>query len=217
MEPQLTLWGSFILGLVYGVGPCLGKCVPFMLSYVGGKAGSRKTGWMMAAFFGSGRLMSNLLLGVAAAILGGAVQYYFLDIEGIIDILVGALSIILGVNTMGYLKPMNQFTKSACAILKIPNIRYEGAVGSLSLGFLMGFTPCGPHIVLLGAVLAMGNIAMGVVMILAFSIGTMVPLIPMGWLTGRAVELFKRAQLIKKVCGSALVLFGVLLIIGQYI
>lgn len=214
---ELTLWGAFLMGLFMGLGPCLATCAPFLLSYVAGTATDRMSGLFLAVFFGFGRVIALLSIGVALAVLGSAFQSAFRGASEVAIVSAGILNIFLGINMTGYLNPINMFTRRAWTILRVTEPRYVNAAGSLVLGLLMGYSPCAPLLVLSGTVSAMVNRVMGVLIMTAFAMGTLVPAIPLGWVTGGAVELLKRTQLIRRLSGVALIALGLLLVVGLYI
>jgi cytochrome c-type biogenesis protein len=92
----------------------------------------------------------------------------------------------------------------------------------VGIAFALGWTPCvGP---VLASILAMaasgGDPASGAFLLLVYSLGLGIPFLIAGLFVGRALRAFARIRrhlrTIQLVCGVLLILYGALLIAGQF-
>ena len=200
---------AFILGLTVGFGPCLLLCGPIVISYIAGTKDNWKLGLKVTLIFSISRIIPYLILGFCAGMAGEKLLpllniriYHFIRlIPGIFTILL-ALLIILG-----------NFSKNPlCQMLDKVFIGNRD-VGLIAVGFLMGFMPCVPLAGLLSYItFGIKNPITGVFYSLLFGLGTTIPILPLGGLTGKFTNLIKDSKKIvlslKLISGAILLIWG---------
>ena len=140
----ITYFQLFGIGLSFGVaGPCFLSCTPFFITYLAGKKLKWSQGLIEALIFLSARLFAYLVLG------------YLAGLSAVILKRFGSSSFIL------FLKPLSGVIIIILGILilfaKDPAFcghRFKGGealtISSLlTLGFIMGISPCAPLLALL--------------------------------------------------------------------
>lgn len=206
-------------GVVSFLSPCVLPLVPGFLSYVTGMTGAD------LADRSRGRLVAGALLFVAgftlvfvsAGVLAGAFGGFLLDHDQVIQRVLGALTIVLGLAFAG---AVPWFQRD----LRVHRRPALGLAGAPMLGVLfgLGWTPCvGPT---LGAVLALGldqaTAARGGALAVAYCLGLGVPFVLTALAFRRAMGAFgwvKRHYVwVMRLGGAMLVAIGVLLVTGVW-
>ncbi len=165
-----NLWLAPLLALLAGVltsfTPCSLSSIPLVIGYVGGTGQKdSKRAFALSATFASGMAVTFTSLGVAASLLGK-----FLQGAGgkIWFIVLGILMVLMALQTW----EIFNFIPSTNAISKN---KKRGFIGALLAGILGGLfaSPCSTPVlvVLLAFVAKEGKIAMGVLLLLLYSLG----------------------------------------------
>lgn len=155
---------SFLAGIAASFSPCVLSTIPLVVGYVG-EAGvkDKKTAFKYSLFFSIGVIMTFTTIGIIFALIGQFISFagkWWYLILGIIMLFVG-LQLIGVIGSSG----------STC---RIPNKR-KGVLGAFFLGILGGVlsSPCGTPV--LAAILAFvaqkGNVVIGALMLLMYSLG----------------------------------------------
>lgn len=208
----LALIISFIAGIVASFSPCVLSTIPLVVGYVG-EAGvkDKKTAFKYSLFFSIGVIVTFTTLGVIFAAIG-----QFMSLTGNWWYLIlGAIMLFVGLQLIGVIGSANK--SDMC---KVPN-RRRGFLGAFFLGILGGAlsSPCSTPV--LAAILAFvaqkGNIALGALMLLFYSIGHSLLVL----LAGTSVGFVQQLSLSSKttVVGKVLkIILGILvLILGLYL
>ncbi|MBM3255066.1 MAG: sulfite exporter TauE/SafE family protein [Candidatus Omnitrophica bacterium] len=131
----------FVLGLLFGSGPCLVSCGPMLISYAAGRKKNLSAGLLFYSLFSLGRLFVYLGLSLGIFFLGrfsvenmisGVLLRYIFIIGGIFLILVGALLAI------------GKDLKSKSCQYLYGNFIERDRKSSLVLGLITGLLPCAP-------------------------------------------------------------------------
>lgn len=204
------LWLAPLLALLAGVlsslTPCALPCVPLVVGYVGG-AGNKDTkrAFRLSAVFAAGMAVTFTALGAAAALLGrlmqGAGSWWY--------IVLGVLMVLMALQTW----EVFNFIPSTYAIGKA---RRRGYIGALAAGMLGGLfsSPCATPVlvVLLAMVAGQADIALGILLLLLYSIGHSALVLAAGTSVGFAHRLMGKygafGQALKIVMGAAILLIG---------
>ena len=205
---------AFLEGIITFVSPCLLPMLPIYLSYfAGGREHSRRHTLLGALGFVLGFSTVFVLLGALAGTIGGFLSEY----RTAVDILLGIVIIIFGLNFLGVLK-LNIFSGRGHGM----NSGGAGFLSAVIFGivFSLGWTPCVGAF--LGSALAMasqeGEALRGVIMLLAYSLGLGIPFVLSAVLIDRlrsAFDFIKRHyKVINTVSGVFLVAVGVLMASG---
>jgi cytochrome c biogenesis protein CcdA len=224
-SPVLALFGVFWIGALASLRSCTVIRLPVVLAYVAGKDDSRRRSLLLTALFLLGLVLSYVLLGAAAAFLGGVVAD-LLHGSKLVFWATGILLMAAGVLASGIIGPGVLPQRWLRVIEKLEHVRPAGA---LVLGLLFGLLTmpacpiCGAGIIVLaGIVTAKGLGLYGILMFLSFALGQGLPLVAIGvltaivrqdlvrWLRARMCSIDQRIQLF---CGNLLIVLGIYLIV----
>ena len=205
---------SFIEGIITFISPCLLPMLPVYLSYFagGGERSTKKT-LVGATGFVLGFTVVFTALGALAGTLGGFLRQY----ETIVNIILGLIVIVFGLNYIGV------FKLSIFKGMKNKAIKTEmGFFSAFLFGivFSVGWTPCVGAF--LGSALAMasgeGDMTKGIIMLLLYSLGLGVPFLLSALLIDKLKGAFtfikKNYRIINTVCGIFLIFIGILMMTG---
>ena len=204
---------SFLEGVITFLSPCLLPMLPVYISYfTAGESNSRKTVTNSLGFI-LGFTLVFTAMGALAGTLGSFLRRYQIAV----NILSGLVVILFGLNYLGVFK-WNLFRGSSAGV----DTRNLGFLSSALFGvvFSVGWTPCVGAF--LGSALMLasqqGHILEGTLMLLVYSMGLGIPFFLSALLIDRlkgAIAFVKRNYTaINRICGSFLVLIGVLMATG---
>ncbi|MBQ7284050.1 MAG: cytochrome c biogenesis protein CcdA, partial [Oscillospiraceae bacterium] len=158
---------SFLEGIITFISPCLLPMLPIYISYFagGGQRTVKKT-LTNALGFVLGFTIVFMAMGALAGTLGSFLNRYSVAV----NIVLGAVVIVFGLNYIGILK-LNIFNGNSINA----NVKDLGFISALAFGaiFSIGWTPCVG--VFLGSALALASqqahMVEGMLMLLAYSMG----------------------------------------------
>ena len=160
----LALLTAFLAGIVSSFSPCVLSAIPLIVGYVGGYGGkNKKLAYKYSLIFCLGIVITFVILGIVSALLGklftGAGRWWY--------IVLGIIMLIVGLQLIGVIN----FGNNSC---RVPD-RRKGIAGAFFLGILGGIlcSPCSTPILaaILAFVASKGNILLGVIMLLLYSLG----------------------------------------------
>ncbi|EYE88731.1 cytochrome C biogenesis protein [Fervidicella metallireducens AeB] len=160
----LALFMSLIAGVVSSFSPCVLSSIPLVIGYVGGYANKdKKLAFKYSLIFCLGLVITFTTFGALSAILGklmtGTGKWWY--------IILGIIMLIVALQLLGVIEFGNNFCK-------LPN-RRKGLFGAFFLGILGGVlsSPCSTPVLvaILAFVAGKGNILLGIIMLLLYSIG----------------------------------------------
>lgn len=179
MIPSPLIWG-LLLGLGSGL-HCAGMCGPLgcSLLMLGGDAGGRKDLALRLAVLQGGRVLSYVLLGLAFGVFGAGLQAR-LDLTGVHLVLqwaAGATVLWLGLSTAGFVPSLalaDRISAPFAQRLAGARIALSGGRTEVALiaGMVWGITPCAMVYTALFNSMITGNAADGMLLMLAFGLGT---------------------------------------------
>ncbi|HCT15794.1 cytochrome c biogenesis CcdA family protein [Corynebacterium nuruki] len=225
----LGLLAAAVAGLVSFASPCVIPLVPGYVSYLAGVVGAdaEYTAEGTVVTKKRGRAGGAALLFVlgftvvfvlATATVFGAISAIQVNQELLMRI-GGAVTIIMGVVFMGFIRPLQTDTRMA------PR-RWSTVVGAPLLGavFALGWTPClGPTLAAIISVSAGTEgttAARGVALIIAYCLGLGIPFILVALGSSKALRgvgwLRRHSRTIQLIGGALLVIVGILLVTGQW-
>ena len=206
---------SLLEGIITFISPCLLPMLPIYVSYFagGGKRETKKT--LLCA---SGFVLGFTIIFVCMGALAGTFGSFLKEYEKIVNIILGLIVILFGLNFLGVLK---------INIFKGNNVNFDtsnlGFFSSILFGiiFSIGWTPCVGAF--LGSALMLassrGHVIEGIGMLLCYSIGLGIPFIISAILIDRLKTTFdfikKNYNSINRVSGGFLILVGVLMATGM--
>jgi cytochrome c-type biogenesis protein len=269
MDANLSIVSAFVAGILSFVSPCVLPLISSYLVFIGGSSPPEKRALsgsngssnppVISALGGSNdgskkisKYRINLIVSTVFFILGFSVVFIALSVVvygfmfflgGItkaLNIIAGALVILLGVNTLFNFIPFLKYDDSGercdtCipehSILTAkknsilhPERRPKGILGALVVGvaFGIGWTPCVG--VILGSILVMasqsGKMALSIVYLVVYSAGLGVPFLITSFLWGALIESCSKLKyflsVVKIISGVFLIAIGLLIIFGRY-
>lgn len=203
----IALVVSFLAGIVSSFSPCILSTLPLVIGYVGESgAMDKKVAFKYSVFFSIGVVVTFTALGVTFSLIGK-----FMNITGKWWYLVlGVIMLLVGLQLLAVIGNYDK----AC---KIPN-RRKGFWGAFFLGILGGAlsSPCSTPV--LAAILAFvaqkGNVILGALMLLLYSIGHSVLIIIAGTSVGLVQQLsmsnksMEAGRILKIVLGILVIIMG---------
>jgi thiol:disulfide interchange protein DsbD len=198
---ELGFFAVWLLGLTMGLTACTVTCLPFMGTWVLGRAEGGRSALRDTGIFLAGRLVAYSALGGLAGALGSWLTHT-LD-GGIGHLFIGASSIAAGI---WLLLPARRQTPCSVA-------RKGAGMPPFLLGFSLSLTPCAPLASLLAACALSGGTASGLGYGLVFGLGAaltpLLVLVPLLSLFGKKLR-EGRQWIVKWVrWGAAGVLFAI--------
>lgn len=208
----LALLLVFAGGVVTSIGPCNAAMIPLIVGYVGGSQDlSRGRSFYLSLAFAVGLAVTFMLLGVAAALLGGLMGagqrwfYYAL----------AAICMLLGLHLLGVIHlPMPDLLAA-----QRERIRWRGAPGALALGLVSGLvaSQCATPVLaaVLTFVMAEGAVAYGALLLFVYALGRGVPIVAAGTFAGalkQVLALGRWGAVVEKVSGVVIIAVGLYLV-----
>ena len=198
----------FAGGVLTSIGPCNIATLPLIVGYVGGSRDlPRSRAFLLSLTFAIGLALTFMLLGVAAALIGGVLGasshwWYYL---------VAGICFLIGLNMLGVLK------------LNLPlwfgglreRIGLKGIPGALALGLVSGLvaSQCATPVLaaILTYVMAKGALLYGAALLFIYALGRGVPVVLAGTFTG-VLKSFQKlgrwSEVIEKVSGVIVIGVG---------
>ena len=205
---------SFLEGIVTFISPCLLPMLPIYISYFAG-GGERSTGKTLRCALGF--VLGFTAVFVALGALAGTVGSFLIRYQTIVNIVLGGIVILFGLNFLGVLN-LNIF-KGMRGEVKTADMNFWSAF-VFGVVFSVGWTPCVG--VFLGSALMLasqqGHVIEGMLMLLSYSLGLGIPFILSAVLIDYLKSAFnwikKNYKVINIVSGCLLVLIGILMATG---
>ena len=215
---------AFGAGMLSFLSPCVLPLVPGYVSMVSGLSAAeldegprRRAADVLPGvlLFVAGFTVVFTALGAGASAVGRAL----LGHQRALDVAAGVLVVVLGLFLAGVGTP--RLLAAERRFHPLPSRLGRWAPPVMGMAFAFGWTPCiGP---VLGGVLGLAaeraTLASGLVLLVAYSLGLGVPFLATGLAFGRLTALAGRARrrlwVVDLVAGTALVVFGALLITDQ--
>ena len=205
---------SFLEGIITFISPCLLPMLPIYISYfAGGQQKDTAKTLKNALGFVAGFTAVFVALGALAGTLGSFLKQY----STAVNIVTGLIVVFFGLNFLDVFK--FSIFKGASSKMQKSNL---GFFSSMLFGvvFSLGWTPCVGAF--LGSALMLasqqGQVLTGVLMLLAYSLGLGIPFVASTVLIEKLTSAFNfiksHYSIINKLCGSLLVLVGILMMTG---
>lgn len=203
----------FLLGLSFGVGPCLASCGPLLISYIAGTQKNILKSILTYILFSLSRIFIYLVLGLFIFLSGkiitnyvlGAFSRYFFILGGFFIIIIGLL-IALGKN------PNYKFCQ------KIQSIFLKKDTKTIIvLGLVIGILPCAPLISVVSYIgLTARHWLNSLIYSFSFGLGTIVsPLFLLVIFAGFIPQIIKNNnfyRIFNFICGFIIIFLGIQLI-----
>lgn len=166
LPPEITVTAAslpmaMLMGLVFGMGPCLISCLPYLGPVFLATDGGVRQSWRILAPLSAGRLCVYTAFGGAAGLLGGLAE----DVIGldVVRLVVGSAGLVVGLSLLlgGW------SSHRACAL----GSRGARPVGLFLMGVGMALTPCAPLGIVLVSAAAASSVGWGATLGLGFGLG----------------------------------------------
>ncbi len=206
---------SFLEGIITFLSPCLLPMLPIYISYFAG-GGERKLGKTLVNALGF--VLGFTVLFTAMGALAGTLGSFLTRYQRWVNLVCGGVVILFGLNYMGILK-WNLFSGMG----RKADTKDMGFGSAFVFGvvFSVGWTPCVGAF--LGSALMLasqqGHVLEGMGMLLCYSLGLGIPFLFSAVLIDKLKGAFNwikaHYDAVNRVCGSLLVLVGVLMASGM--
>lgn len=176
MIQTIDLIGFLTLGLLGGVGHCVGMCSPFVLfvSRRYGAPGSGRAAALAAQlWYTAGRIVTYAALGAVAGALGGVVEFAgaFLGIQRAAAVVAGGVLVISALAALSDLIP-GLYTGGSLFARVAGKLKTRVPGHPFAIGLFLGFLPCGLLYSAVIAAVARGGPLDGAAALALFGLGT---------------------------------------------
>ena len=205
---------SFLEGIITFISPCLLPMLPIYISYfAGGGERSMKKTLKSALGFIVGFTIVFMAMGALAGTLGGFLKMH----QTAVNIVSGLIVVFFGLNFLGIFK-VNLFKGSSHSI-QTDNMGFFPAM-LFGMFFSIGWTPCVGAF--LGSALMLasqqGHVMVGMMMLLAYSLGLGIPFLFSAVLIDKLKSTFdwikQHYTIINRISGILLVVIGMMMATG---
>jgi cytochrome c-type biogenesis protein len=198
----------FLGGVLTSIGPCNVAMIPLVIGYVGGSRDlPRARAFVLSLTFAIGLALTFMLLGVAAALIGGFIGtsttwWYYL---------VAFVCFVIGLNMLGLIHIEPPMWLGGLR----EKITLKGIPGALALGLVSGLvaSQCATPVLaaILTYVMAKGALVYGAGLLFAYALGRGAPIILAGTFTGvlKGLQAFGRwNEILEKIAGVIVIAVG---------
>ena len=210
----LTLALVFAGGLLTSISPCSLSLLPVTLAYLAGFDGERQAPWQRSISFSAGIVAALVLLGLASGLMGRL----YGSLPSQIPLLVAVVAVLMGLNLLGLLPiplPAGPDPERWRRLVPAP-------LGPLAAGLAFGqaSTPCTTPVlaVLLAWIAQNGRPLTGMLLLISFGAGQVIPLLLAGTAAASLPALLglrRIGQWIPPLSGVVLLTTGCLTLIAQ--
>ena len=224
----MLAFGTGILVSPHCVGMCGGFVAAYSLRLAGGAAPAGKSGTALRPgivgahlLYNAGRLTTYALVGGLMGLVGSFVgaSGQLIGVQGLASTLAGGFMILLGLSLghwlpyIPWLQPVGASRFREFSALGRRLTERTGTLGTFPLGMLLGLMPCGPVYAMQINAAGTGSVPQGMLLLLAFGLGTAPALFATGVMTtvlGRRLPrgVFRAAAVLIVVLGLLTLLRG---------
>lgn len=213
---------AFVTGLLGGFGHCIGMCGPLVGSFAlaTGALGPRRSLAGQLAYHG-GRITTYAILGAVMGLTGSFVNVAgrLAGVQDVVAVVAGVLMILLGLGAAGVSGALKSLEARASArvVRFVRGLLSGGGPGRLyPTGLALGLLPCGLSWTMFLGAAATGSVPEGLLLALAFGIGT-VPALLLAGVAGTLVGARARGLLYRAGGVLVAILGGVFVTRGLHL
>jgi cytochrome c-type biogenesis protein len=212
----VTMAVVFGVGLLTSLGPCSLSLLPITVAYMAGFSTPQSTArpWQRSLSFAAGIVASLVLLGAASAMLGRL----YGQLPGFVPTLVALLAVVMGLNLLGLLRlPLPSGPDPDLWRQRVPPPLAPLAAGA---AFGLAASPCTTPVlaVLLAWIAQQGRPVVGMVLLICFGAGQVIPLLVAGTAAAsmhRLLRLREASRWIPPISGMVLLTTGGLTLLAR--
>ncbi len=209
-----TLAVVFGAGLLTSLGPCSLSLLPVTVAYMAGFSSTAGRPWLRSLSFVAGIMAALVVLGVASSMLG---QLYG-QVPGVVPTVVAVVAVVMGLNLLGLVRfPLPSGPDPERWRERVPASLAPLAAGA---AFGLAASPCTTPVlaVLLAWIAQQGRPLVGLVLLISFGAGQVLPLLLAGTAAAsmqRLLALRRLSRWVPPVSGAVLVASGGLALLAS--
>lgn len=199
---------TFIEGFASFISPCVLPVIPIYISYFAGEKDSFKKSIINALGFVLGFSLIFILLGVFASTFGAFIHKY----SDYMNIIFGIFLVLIGLNYVGVI--FIKFLNKSGGVSKLKSELNFIKATLFGIIFSLSWTPCVGAFLSSALILAsnFSSLFKGALLLFLYSLGLAIPFIITTLFLEKLKNTFefikKHYNIINKVCGSLLIIFG---------
>ena len=206
---------TFLEGIITFISPCLLPMLPIYLIYFAG--GNKNPGKKQTLFNSFGFIIGFSLLFVSLGALAGTLGSFLTEHQTLFNIICGLILILFGINYTGFIRLPFSLGKGIHS-----NFKPTGFFSAILFGiiFAISHSPCVGTFLSSALILAANSqtTLKGILLLLLYSLGLGIPFmlctILIDKLNGTINFIKKHYNVINPVCGTLLVIIGILMATG---
>lgn len=205
---HMSIMGAFVLGLLHTFHPCEDKGVASMIATWAGKR--LRDAIFLIVLFGIGTTLINAVMGIIAGYIGSLL---FVRYGPIFKTIAGGVIALFG---LWILSGRGGYTPG----LEEAKLTSKTAWSVFLMAIVGGLPICPFELTVLTWVASVGNVLRGVLMVLAFGLGTTIGLIPWGFAMGGLGELARRkgySDWMPRILGILIAAMGAFIALSAWI
>jgi sulfite exporter TauE/SafE len=168
---EYSLLSAFVIGLLHVLEPCEDKAVASV--YVAWASKKLKESLFLIFLYGLGMIFIDTILGFLASFIG---LTYLNEFQSILRYCAAIFTIIFGLS----IAFKSHLLETHCYIKMFKKVNPKSRKSILTFGLIRGLPLCPIEVGILLWAASVGNLLYGTLLVFAFSLGTMLSLIPFG-------------------------------------
>ena len=206
------MWLAFlILGVMHTLEPCADKAVVTVYA-TGFSKGKAKRALLLVLVFGVGMATAYMLIGGVCALVGDTL---ITQVFEPVQILASLITIMFGVYLLAVHKEKKECPGEHHHTVLRGALSISSLVSVLSFGFVCGTEPCPVELTAYMWAASSGNVLTGIIRMLAFSIGSIMGMLPLALIAGGLAGTLRRIigeKSTSKFAGITLMAMGIIML-----
>lgn len=207
------LWLAFLfLGVMHTLEPCADKAIVTVYA-AGFSAGKAKRALLLVLIFGVGMAAAYMLIGAVCALVGNT---FITQVFEPVQILASLITIMLGVYLLAVHKEKKECPGEHHHTVLGGALSISSLVSVLSFGLVCGAEPCPVELTAYMWAASSGNVLTGIIRMLAFSIGSILGMLPLALIAGGLAGTLRRIigeKSTSKFAGITLIVMGIIMLV----